>query len=170
MSNLDFSGVTGIVIPEGNVLKIELGGTLIWKREPVNLVRTSTDSTGAVYNGGLGYKNNTRLNSSAAEAGETGYATCGYIKVKAGDFVRMKGLQWDSSVNTGCYFWTFDSGFTKLKYKRPNGSGSADIIVTSEGNGVTVFKVAAYSTDAAYIRLSAYGTGENLLVTVNEEI
>lgn len=139
--------------------------------ERINLMRLSTETDGkTIYNGGLGYKNNTRLNSSAVETALTGYAVCGYIKAKAGDVVRVQGLQWDASVNGGCYFWTFDASHAKLKCRRPDGSGSADINSTNEGNDVTAFKLEPYNTAVAYIRLSAYGSGENLIVTVNDPI
>ena len=169
---IDFTGVKSISIPEGVVKQItrKSDGVILFKSGPKNWIPYSTTADGkTIYNGGLGYKNNTRLNSSAAETGQDGYVTIGYIPAKAGDTVRVKGITWTSTYNTGGYFWVFDSSFTRQKSSRPSAS-SQDIVVTNEGNGVMAFSIQRYATYAAYFRFSAYGVGENLIVTVNEEI
>ena len=168
MANIDFSEIKGVAIPDGDVVKIEINGTLVWKAGPTNWVPLSINADGSAYNNGLGYTDNTRLNSSAAEVTLSGYVVCGYIPVKPGDTVRVKGITWDSATQTGSYFWTFDSSFTKQKQQRPNG-GSSDITV-SNSNGVVSFKLAASMTDCAYFRISSYGSGADLIITVNEEI
>lgn len=146
-------------------------GAVLWQKKYVNMVPLSTTNDGTtIYNGGLGYKDDTRLNSSAADTTLAGYATCGFIPAKAGDTVRMKGLTWDADHQTGCYFITFDSSFSKLKYERPKEGNSGDITASVDANGVVVVKLESYATSVAYIRLSAYGKGENMIVTVNEEI
>lgn len=169
----DFAAVKSITIPEGIVTKIVSAGVTLWEAITTgykNWVSSSTEADGkTIYNGGLGYKNNTRLNSSAVEVTLSGYVVCGYIPAKAGDTVRVKGITWDSSTSTGGYFWTFDSSYTGLKYKRPN-SGSSNITVTTEENGVIAFYLEKNDTAVAYIRFSAYGDGTNLIVTVNENI
>lgn len=169
--SLNFADYVRLTIPEGSVTKItrQSDGAVLWKKGYVNLVPLSTEADGkTIYNGGLGYKDNTRLNSSAAEVALDGYVVIGYIPVKSGDIVRVKGITWSSGTNTGGYFWTFDSSFTKQKQSRPSG-GSQDITFSTE-NGVVVFRLANYMSNCEYFRFSAYGTGENLVVTVNEEI
>ena len=170
--SLNFADYKQIRIPEGQVKRIARAndGLVLWKAAYINQVPLSKEADGTPYNGGLGYRDNTRLNSSAADVALDGYAVCGYIPANAGDTVRVKGVTWDSSKNTGSYFWTFDSSHTKQKNKRPNGDGSQDIAVTFEGNGVVAFGIANYRTETAYIRLSAYGKGADVIVTVNEEI
>ena len=168
---MDFSKVKSITIPEGIVTKIASAGVTLWEAVRYkNWVKYSTESDGkTIYNGGLGYKNNTRLNSSAVETTQSGYVTFGYIPLKANDVVRVKGVTWNSSTQTGGYFWTFDSSLTKLKSQRPNG-GSSDIKVADEGNGVISFTIASYATATAYFRMSSYGSGADVIITVNEEI
>ena len=168
---IDFTGVKAIRIPEGVVTKIVSAGVTLWEAiRYKNWVKFSTEADGkTIFNGGLGYKNNTRLNSSAVEVGLDGYTVCGYIPAKAGDVIRVKGLVFDSDHNTGCYFWTFDSSFAKLKTARPLAS-SQDITASVDENGVLVVKLATYATSVRYFRLSAYGSGENEIITVNEEI
>lgn len=169
---IDFSAIKAISIPEGKVKAIhrESDGQLLWKGGYKNWVPYSTEADGkTIFNGGLGYKDNYRLNSSAAEVALSGYVVFGYIPVKADDVVRVKGITWDSSTNTGCYFYTFNSSFEKLKSTRPTG-GSSDITAYVDENGVLVVEFAAYSKDVAYFRFSAYGSGAEVVITVNEEI
>lgn len=169
---IDFSTVKAITIPEGVVKQItrKSDGTVLWKAGPKNWIPYSTESDGkTIFNGGLGYKDNSRLNSSADVVTLNGYVVTGYIPVKPGDIVRVKGITWNSSTNTGSYFWTFNSGFTKLKSSRPNIS-SQDIVATVKENGVVEFMLQRYANTVAYIRFSSYGSGANLVVTVNEEI
>lgn len=169
---IDFSTLKSLKIPEGIVTKIVSAGITLWEAVRYkNWIPFSTDADGkTIFNGGLGYKNNSRLNSSAAVVALDGYTVSGYIPARASNIVRVKGVTFDSAHNTGCYFWTFDSSFTKLKSERPYDGNTADISITQEGNGVTAFHLANYSTSVRYIRLSAYGDGANAIVTVNEEI
>ena len=166
---IDFSTVKAITIPEGVVKKIVSAGVTLWEAiRYKNWVPFSIDTDGSIFNK-VGYKDGSRLNSSAAVVELAGYVVSGYIPVKPGDIVRLKGLTWNSSTNTGSYFWTFDSSFTRLKSARPNAS-SQDIVASAEANGVTAFRLETYANAVAYIRLSAYGTGANMVITVNEEI
>ena len=167
---IDFSAVKAITIPEGKAKAInrESDGLLLWKGGSKNWVAYSTEADGKTIFNGVGYKDNARLNSSAAVVALDGYVTSGYIPAKHGDTVRLKGLTWNSATNTGSYFWTFDSTFTPMKSGRPNNS-SQDIVV-SEENGVISFYLQNYATGVAYVRLSSYGLGANMVITVNEEI
>lgn len=169
---IDFTGVKAITIPEGAVKQItrKSDGVVLWKSGPKNWLPLSTEADGkTLYNNGLGYKSGTRLNSSASEVTLAGYGVCGYIPAKAGDIVRIKGVTWNSSTNTGGYFWTFNSSFTRLKSARPTAS-SQDLTASVDGNGVLVVQLASYNTSVRYIRLSAYGLGADTIITVNEEI
>ena len=167
---IDFSKLKSLVIPEGVVTKIVSAGVTLWQAVRYkNWVLLSTDVDGSIYNK-VGYKDNSRLNSSAAVVDLAGYVVTGYIPAKAGDTIRVKGIQWDSTTNTGGYFYTFDVDYNGLKYKRPNGDGSIDINFTVDENGVVTFTLVSYNTNVSFIRFSAYGVGENLIVTVNEEI
>lgn len=167
---MDFTNVKEITIPEGKVMKIMSGAETLWEKiKYQNLLPLSIDTDGSIFNG-VGYKNNSRLNSSAAVVTLAGYTVSGYIPAKAGDTVRIKGVAFESAYNSGCYFWTFDSGFTGLKNERPADTATADISVTQEDNGVVAFKLVNYNTDVRYIRFSAYGDGANAIVTINEEI
>lgn len=169
---IDFKTLKSLKIPEGVVTKIVSAGVTLWEAVRYkNWVKFSTEADGkTIFNGGLGYKNNSRLNSSAAVVTLDGYTVTGYIPARAGDIVRAKGVSFDSAHNSGCYFWTFDSSFTKLKNERPTDTSTDDVSITQEENGVIAFYLASYNTSVRYIRFSAYGDGANAIVTVNEEI
>lgn len=168
--SLDFSEFKSLTVAGVALKQLFINGVQVWKSGPKNWVRYSTEADGkTIYNGGLGYKNNTRLNSSAADVGKDGYATVGYIPVKAGDLIRLKGLTWSMEHNSNCYFWAFDANRTKIKYLRPE-QNISDVIWTNEGNGVVAFDIQSYATSIKYIRLSAFGSGENAIITINEEI
>lgn len=166
---IDFSTVKSITIPEGIVKQISIDDIILWKGGITNLVPTSIDTDGSIFNG-TGYKNGSRLNSSAAVVDLAVHTVTGYIPAKAGDIIRVKGVAFDSNHHSGCYFWTFDSNFTRLKAERPADTNTEDISVTYEENGVIAFRLVNYNTSVRYIRFSAFGDGANAIVTVNEEI
>lgn len=185
MSNLDFSGVKGIAIPEGNVIKIELSGTLLWKRPATNWVPLSTDTDGSIYNG-VGYKDNVRLSSSGGVSGsaQAGSATTGFIPFGGDtDIIRIKGAEWLDA--DGHYYINFYDanknflvGLSASAYA--NQSYTHVIVVTRDDNGITTFDFQeSYGTSnaflqgvrkASYFRINAYGKGADLIVAVNEEI
>lgn len=57
----------------------------------INQIPLSTDSSGAIYNGGLGYKNGFRLSSSGAEKENASSFVTGFIPVRGGDVIRFSG-------------------------------------------------------------------------------
>lgn len=57
----------------------------------INQIPLSTDSNGAIYNGGLGYKNGFRISSSGGEKANASSFVTGFIPVKAGDVIRFSG-------------------------------------------------------------------------------
>lgn len=168
---IDFTTLKKLVIPEGVVRAISrtIDNVVLWKSDIKNWVKYSTESDGTtIYNNNLGYKNNTRLNSSADEVDLTGYVTFGYIPVKANDVIRVKGVDWNDG-DSNCYLWYYDSTYTQQKYFRPD-QGTEDIIMSNGENGEIIFTIKDYVSSCAYIRLCAKGFGETAIITVNEEI
>lgn len=139
-----------------------------------NLVPTSIDSSGAVYNG-TGYKQGYRLNSSGTETALSTATCTGFMRCSYGDVIRVFGLCDSTAGNTGNYIAFYDSSFTKVgvtggQYADTYGSWEAS------GNGyLWTFDTSKFSvTGFAYIRVSlegiVAGEEESLIVTVNEEI
>ena len=157
-------------------------------------VVTSINTDGSIYNGGFGYKNGYRLNSSATETAKSGAAATGYIPAKNGDVFYMSGVVWNppsGGATDYSYISFFDSSFNKLahinQYIGSTGNGVSNIYnntantisgtktdhsITTDSNGVTTFNIAygSAASKIAYIRISAVGDGGDMTVTVNEEI
>lgn len=144
-----------------------------------NLVPTSVDTDGTVYNG-TGYKDDTRLSSSGGVSGsaQTGSATTGFMPYSSLGIIRIKGATWLN--NSGHYYInaydqnkTFAQGIaasdaqasTVATYDVPTGITTIDMSKLSSTNVVRQ----AFET-ASYIRINAYGKGADLIVTVNQEI
>ena len=150
-----------------------------------NLVPTSTDTDGSIYNG-TGYKDNVRLSSSGGVSGtaQTGSVTTGFIPCKNTDIIRMKGAEWVSLVPSATYghyyIGFYDSNKTKLDVLSADGNSGGtfgDVTTYDETTNITTFDLNAFSAafataiaNAAYFRINAYGKGADLIVTVNEEI
>lgn len=181
---MDFSKIKAITIPEGKVKQISIGNIVIWKAvvEPsyTNLVPLSTEADGVtIYNGGLGYKDGYRIRSGGAE-GSHGNASCtGFIAAKGGDIVRLSGYDVKNS-DVANAINVSDSNRSNLGQIVANNSSSYGIF---QGKGenwddVILEKTGVYKWvvpngyGIAYIRVTGYTSahGENMIVTVNEEI
>lgn len=156
-----------------------------------NLVPTSIDTDGSVFNG-VGYKDEHRLNSSGVVTSQANSVVTGFMPCTNTDTVRVTGLPFGPNSHCSVYGYVscYDANFTKLV------SVSADVIVgtsshTSGGitlwnsdgtyapESVTTLTFSGVSNTMAYIRISSSDSikgaqytvpVENLIVTRNEEI
>lgn len=192
-----FANVKKLIIPEGEVKQIASGSTILWKKGYTNLVPTSTTNTGAIFNG-TGYQDGYRLSSSGGLSSATGGCVTGFIPCKSTDLIRMAGVSWFWN-NNFCYLAFYDAAFSLLGSLNVYASSSTASgyistvrgIVThkkitqdgttnsdnhpSESNGVYTFDQYGFNSTAnaakvAYFRINGYGSGANMIVTVNEEI
>lgn len=145
-----------------------------------NLVPTSTDASGAVYNA-TGYKDFCALTSSGGETTATAqFSATGFIPVSKGDTIRIGG----SAAGRDCteYNWRvcfYDSDYGFL-VNRNGSQWAANGEYTTEDNGVHAWAPNQYAcTDAArYMRISCRtndsgmntADGAGLIITVNEPI
>lgn len=178
------------VLPDGYIYAIMSrevtteGGTIA---NYTNLVPTSTDTDGSIYNG-VGYKEDVRLSSSGgvSSSAQEGSVLTGFIPFTRSDVLRLKGATWiDGTFPSGqaYYFNYYDSGKTFVwglaASSHAAATGSLKTSVTYDADtGVTEASVDGLSSTVgaeklnkiAYVRLCAYGNGNDLIVTVNEEI
>lgn len=148
-----------------------------------NQIPISLATDGNVYNG-VGYKNDTRLNSSKVEATLSGASVSGYIPVSNGDIVRLvSGLCNTNSANTStaspgsCNLVLYDSSFTVLSaetlyqfYTDTTDLGFENVEI-DDNNYLVKFTI--NSENAKYLRITFttnISDTDTQVVTVNEEI
>lgn len=152
----------------------------------LNLVPTaqSLDSTspyGSDYNGdGVadGYKNGYRLSSSSPyESSKTGYVSTGWIPYtySPSNVIYIRGATLDTA-DSYCRLHGWEG---KTKVSSYNGGYAEGTTISNfytveypEGSSTNYYKLTPiHSTPAiTYVRLSLKGSGENLVITVNEPI
>ena len=157
-----------------------------------NLVPTAQaiDST-AAYNG-TGYKNGYYLSSTSPfEGTDSATVLTGYIPYNVPETgipptIYIKGAEWQSISH--CRWFGFDSTKTATKGCQIQGSGSGAAALTSSftvtqlgddyfslepilsGSNWAMTYLSANSTDIEFFRVSLVGTGENLIITLDEPI
>lgn len=145
---------------DGSILDI---GDLVLEEEIIiiNQIPISIDTDGTIYNG-IGYKINTRINSSGNAVEMAGVSVTGFIPVKTGDKIYMKGMYVNET-----------SGYTRIAiYNASKGVVNINIYPASyvnEGNDIYSYTIS--DTGAAYVRLSAKKTMDGTeIITVNQPI
>ena len=148
-----------------------------------NLVRTSIDSNGSIYNG-VGYLDGKYMSNGAPSSSADSNATItGYIQINSvsttGDVYRFKGVGEPTSSHTRMAIC--NTSFASITQTNSFlGSALPSIFTLSTetaSDGTTVYvvtvndKIQHYYSDAKYFRFSFDGTsGSNLIITCNEEI
>lgn len=187
---MDFSTVEAITIPDGDVTKIEVNGSIIWELVEApsytNQVPISIDTDGNIYNG-CGYKDGYRVRSGGAEAVQAYSAITGFIPVNIGDVIRIyppfTGKNTQNIINFA------DSEFNNLGQITDSGigygicSGKVSLYKTSVVDGVSTLTLTSeHGTNIKYIRVgnhigkdgdgnySLINSGSEMIVTINEEI
>lgn len=186
---MDFSTLKSLTIPEGEVIKIEVGNTVLWEAITyTNQVPISTDTDGSIFNG-VGYIENRRLSSSGglSSSAQNGSVTTGFIPWNGDtDVIRIKGVEWiNATANYGGHYYIMFYDANKKSRGSNDYMWSGEILdhiftATRDENGIeTIVFNTDYGTsnsffqwvrDASYIRITAYGKGADFIVTINEEI
>lgn len=149
-----------------------------------NQIPLSTDAEGAVYNGGLGYKTSSRINSShnvvELTSGTNPAFTTGRIPCQAGDVIRLKNCWIDPDGSPAEYgmnasglnilFILSDALANASMEMFASGASNAfaeNFVYDSAGNCVQFTVKRSTTTE---IQFTLCGTAEQAIVTVNEEI
>lgn len=188
LSNFKELGINGI-----KMVELFINGVKVWAMKTfTNQVPISTDTDGSIFNK-VGYIENRRLSSSGGLSGsaQNGSVTTGFIPFPDGDktVIRMKGVEWlNAYANHGGHyyiqFYRADKtvlGDYNYLYCGDIANISHIVTVTRDANGVeTVVWNQTYGdtngflnnvrTTAKFIRITAYGKGADMIVTINEEI
>lgn len=182
---MNFPELKSLAIPQGEVVEITSGNTMLWKSVYTNQVPISTDTDGSIYQNGKGYIDGYRLSSSGSLKSQANTVATGFIKATKNDVVRMAGTKWNKAAGYN-YFAMYDKNFTIIETINWDGTGdaatkgwshnskgriNADETRVYVENDITRFHIVMKSGyEFAYVRISAYGSGEEMIVTVNEEI
>lgn len=170
---------------EGNTTVV---GTLDTSPGYTNMLLRAVDADGNPYNGGQGWKTNTRLNSSGVESTSSaeGMECTGFIPFKRGDVIRFSGITMnkDNANSSRSYFIQYDSNKTMLKQWIVAGFNDAikngSVLTDADGNirqintgmfpdensgdGFPIY------TNAAFFRISADEINADSIITINQEI
>jgi hypothetical protein len=137
-----------------------------------NLVPTSTDASGNVFNG-TGYADGTRIGSSGTTSELNHFATTGFIPFTQGQTIRLGG-DGVTFAEYGCmlYFYNADKSARSNAGVAYNRVGDANYGEWStESNTAITYKPKNTPSYAdGYIRISAKGSGADLIVTLDEPI
>ena len=197
---MDFSAIKKLTIGGVELKQLFINGIQVWKSF-TNQVRRSIGSDQQPFNGGLGYWNGQELSgSSGAQRAGTNYSCTGFIPVKQGDTIRIKGCNWYSTKannyivaytadfghwgttqTNGTHYYNSTNNHNNQTIENAWGSGVGGMFdITSDVSTVVIGKDEDGYTDGftkiAYIRISVRGDGTgkvdgaDLIVTVNEEI
>ena len=139
-----------------------------------NLVPTSqADDSTSPYNG-TGYKNGVYLSSSGGDSGDTACVATGYIPYTwaVANPIYVKGAKVSSESHVRIYGYA-TKGAAPLNSACCSGTNLSTYFKV-ENLGDDYYKLTPVSDNAStlvkYLRLSLIGTGENLIVTINEPI
>lgn len=164
--------------------EVEDGETYI-NRLPEAKAEDRTAIYGADYNGDTindGYLTGYRLSSSGTNSTLDGACVSGFIAVKPGDIVRIKGAT-PILGTSDCYVITYKSDNTKVAHKQlPKASENTDWSTNANTNAtyngyynytdgvITITLNDNFGTDFDAIRFSAGTISADTIVTVNQEI
>lgn len=163
-----FSNVSALTIPEGEVVKITHGNTVLWQKQTEEPIINLIDS--------VGYTDGKRLGTSDggfrdnAKTMATGYILFNTI----GDVFRTSGLSFEAATESNCGVWVYredQSYWTYYNTKHANSPmtmvGSWGTIEIDASGNLTITTGASAN---GYIRLVGIGSGSDLILTKNQEI
>ena len=167
---------------DGKLVKI---GTIKLGAAYTNMLLKAVEADDTPYNGGQGWKANTRLNSSGVEStsSATGVECTGFIPFKRGDVIRFKGITMNknSEHKNGSYFIQYDSNksmLTQWVVTAFNGAIDHGWVLVDDNYNILQINTGDFDLsdqytikeNAAYFRISAEEINADSVITINQEI
>ena len=175
--------ITATAVSGGNINISEVTGNIVITATTeevyvlINQIPLSTDADGNLFNGGQGWKTNTRLSlSGGGETAASNYECTGFIPVKNKDVISIKDIEVtnENLTNIICY----DNN------KSPYNGGASTYGIKlytlfvengTESNGVYTATLSGlifsgFGANLAYIRIGSKSITNESIVTVNQEI
>ena len=127
-----------------------------------NIIQTAVDTDGTPYNGGAGYKEGFRLNTSGNETAYSEYSVSGYIPVSANDNIRV--INAGEVADFSLLAFGYNSNFTVV------GSSYINLNPVTAGHGALMYGIKVIS-GVSYVRI-AFNKSMNgkVIVTKNQKI
>ena len=154
---------------------IDIGELVLFEPEEViNQIPISTDASGNLFvgtNGEAGYKTGYRLSTSIGnEIEHAGTEVTGYIPVKYGDTLYIRGITISASATTEAIVW-YDASYARLGGSYA-GTFFGDVTGEVKSNVLnsTTLPSGTFTEDVAYIRVAAGEINASSVITVNQEI
>ena len=181
------TGKLTLTNPIGNVTVTVVAVQTVVTPTYNNLIPTSINADGTPYNGGQGWKANTRLNSSGVETSQDGIEVIGFIPFTLGDTAYFKNMTLiggsGSSVANNQYVAFYDASFAKIANTRFSDAmlSSASTTYTADASNNLTSLALDYgifnfmglgnvSGNAKYFRICAEEINSNSIITLNEPI
>lgn len=121
----------------------------------------------------FGYSDGYRISTSTgALSAQDGYTTTGLMTIPSGSTIRTKGVDFNYN-STYCNIGVYDSAGTKLSTNNLIGQGTSvwnGLTWSFDDEGNLLMNYSISSGEDTYIKISGYGSGADLIVTINEEI
>jgi hypothetical protein len=174
---IDFSTLKGMTIPEGEVVKIAVGDTVLWQSQ-------ETPSTPGYTNLADPTSADWAVSSRFASGGKVS-ATSGltaditnYIPITEGSVVRVKGMNITSALSTNavCRICFYNSAKTYIGMLTTSSTHKSMVTVENGISSITIDETLKTTMGLAYypalVRFNGTltGTKEDVIITVNEEI
>jgi hypothetical protein len=140
----------------------EIGTLTIGEYTPTNIIDT------------VGYTNDTRLSTSSGETkAETGYVTTGLIDVSNETnpvVITTSGVDFSQSYSALCTYTEDGTSYGKMLISSIPSSNNSIIASLDDNGNLTLTINTSIEPRYARFKLCGCGSGENLIVTVNEPI
>lgn len=155
------------VLPDGYIYAYMTKTATVY---PTNQLKNAIDSDGTAYNGGTGYKDNTRLSLSSGETAQNGYTVTGFMEVKQGDTIRFANINTAiGSDKNNVFIIFYGANFARVGYLR--GQAAADALIAGECVLDSNLTLSSGTLDGTvYFRVSMPTGSGDYLITVNEPL
>lgn len=156
------------------IAHMALNGATIWQASRVNnLLPLATDTDRSTIYGGVGFKESTYLTSVGGPLTQDQYAglcTTGFIPIKAGDKVRVKGFLENDTAH-GIYMVGYNASNRRMNHRSLSAIQGVKA-GTYQAPGYFEFTLSAslFTEELDAVRICLKGITTATIITVNEEI
>ena len=154
------------VLPDGYIYAYMTKTATVY---PTNQLGNAIDSDGTPYNGGTGYKDDTRLSLSSGETAKSGYTATGFMEVQQGDTIRFANIDTAGSASNNEFIIFYGADFAYVGYLRSQ--AALDALIAGKCVLDSNLTLSDGTLDGTvYFRVSMRTGNGDYLITVNEPL